>query len=386
MSKKKNFNVLDFGSSKIRFSVFDNELSTLHSDTKSIEFENNFVEYFDEIKLIIKKAEKKISNHIEDLILSLDLKDLLTIDISLKKNLDGKSNIKKIYNFFILELEQIVDTFHDKYQIIHTIFNKCIINNKVYYEIPEDIELIDNIKVDFKLICFPRILLKRIINVFNKNNINVSNVFCTSYIKSKYYLPKLGEKNISFLEIGYKKTIFICYKENKLKFIQIIPIGGFHITSDISKIFNVTFDEAEKIKMSFYETESEFSYKKENNNSLVVQEILSKNISINDLKSVILYRVQEIIDLNFKQKNLNNNEINLNDSELFLIGNGSLLFKNNSFHLSDKFEFKSLNFYDETDSQICKSSLVYYLNNYKILKKNTKKLGLFEKFFNYFSE
>ena len=99
-----------------------------------------------------------------------------------------------------------------------------------------------------------------------------------------------------------------------------------------------------------------------------------------------MYRVQEIIDLNFKKKNLNNNEINLNDSDLFLIGNGSLLFKNNSFHLSDKFEFKSLNFYDETDSQICKSSLVYYLNNYKILKKNTKKLGLFEKFFNYFSE
>ena len=85
MSKKKNFNVLDFGSSKIRFSVFDNELSTLHSDSKSIEFENNFEGYFDEIKLIIKKAEKKISNHIEDLILSLDLKDLLTIDISLKK-------------------------------------------------------------------------------------------------------------------------------------------------------------------------------------------------------------------------------------------------------------------------------------------------------------
>ncbi len=74
MSKKKNFNVLDFGSSKIRFSVFDNELSKVHSESKSIEFENNFDDYFDEIKLIIKKAEKKISNHIEDLILSLDLK------------------------------------------------------------------------------------------------------------------------------------------------------------------------------------------------------------------------------------------------------------------------------------------------------------------------
>ena len=37
------------------------------------------------INKIIKKAEKKISSHIEDIILILDTEELFTIDISLKK-------------------------------------------------------------------------------------------------------------------------------------------------------------------------------------------------------------------------------------------------------------------------------------------------------------
>ena len=55
--------------------------------------------------------------------------------------------------------------------------------------------------------------------------------------------------------------------------------------------------------------------------------------------------MQEIIDLTFKKSNFQRLNIFLNDSELFLIGDGSKLFNNNSFHLEDKFDFKSINFY-----------------------------------------
>ena len=96
--------------------------------------------------------------------------------------------------------------------------------------------------------------------------------------------------------------------------------------------------------------------------------------------------MQEIIDLNYNKYDSNSYKINLKNSDLFLIGNGSLLFKDNSFHLKDDFEFKNINFYDETDYQICNSGLAYYLNKYKIKKKNYKKQGIFERFFNYFSK
>ena len=74
------------------------------------------------------------------------------------------------------------------------------------------------------------------------------------------------------------------------------------------------------------------------------------------------------------------------NADLFLIGEGSILFNDNSFYLDDKFNFKSINFYAESDSQICSYGLLHYLNNYKNSNVIIKKQGLFEKFFNYFSK
>ena len=44
------------------------------------------------------------------------------------------------------------------------------------------------------------------------------------------------------------------------------------------------------------------------------------------------------------------------------------------------------NFYEEGDVEICKSALIYHLNHVEVPKINTKKQGLFEKFFNIFSK
>lgn len=387
MSKNNYFNILDFGSSKIRFSVFDHQLNETYSISKIIKLEENDLSHYKEVKNIIKKAEKNISSHIEDIILTLDTSELISIDISLKKNLDRKTDINKIYESLVLEVSQIINTFYNKVEILHIVLCRCIIDNNTYFELPTDKKYINNIKVDFKLICFPKYIINKIKKNFNENNINITNIFCTSYVKSLSYLRKLNIKNLSFIEIGLKKTCFISFEKNKLKIIQTIPIGGIHITNDISKIFKISFDEAEKIKKSFNKSETEFSYENNNlENNFSVTEILSKNISVDILKKVILYRVQEIIDLAFKKSNIHLYEKNLKKSDLFFIGEGSLILNNNSFYLNDKFEFNTLSFYNETDKQICNSGLVYFMNNYEIPKRSLKKQGFFEKFFNYFGK
>ena len=108
MSENNYYNIIDFGSSKIRFSVFDNNLKEKFSESKSTIFNNDNLSYFSEIKNIIKKAEKEISSHIEDVILILDSKKLLNINISLFKNIDYKSSIIKLYDTLVLELRQII--------------------------------------------------------------------------------------------------------------------------------------------------------------------------------------------------------------------------------------------------------------------------------------
>ena len=185
MDNQNYINILDFGSSRIRFSVFNNDLKEVYTESENVKLENNLLNHMLKTRKIIKNAEKKITNHINDSVITLDLNELFTIDLSLNKNLDGKLNIYKVYNSLILELNQIIETNYNKYQIIHTILDKCIVDNKLFYEIPKDVKVINNIKIDFKILCFPKNIINYIKNSFKKNNINITNFFCTSYIKSK---------------------------------------------------------------------------------------------------------------------------------------------------------------------------------------------------------
>ena len=61
-------------------------------------------------------------------------------------------------------------------------------------------------------------------------------------------------------------------------------------------------------------------------------------------------------------------------------------FLHRPFHLNDQFDIKSLSYYDEKLGEICRAALDFYLNNDEIKKKNNKKKGFFEIFFNFFGK
>ena len=385
---KNFFNIIDYGSSKIRFACFDNNQNITFSNSIEVYTNNNFQNQFEAVNQIIKKAEKKFSYHVEDIILILDSVEIFIIDISLTKNIGRSSKINKLYESLILEINQITQSYYGEYYLSQIIMDRCIIDNEqVFEEFPKDKTIIKNIKVDFKLICFPKKFIKKIRDGFIKNNLNITNIFCSSYAKSQSYVKKLGKNKIFFLDIGLRRSSIILFENKKFKFIETIPIGGIHITQDISKILKISEVDSEKLKKSFNKTDTEFSYK--NNTSedrLITQEIINKNISLDLLKKVILYRVQEIIDLTFKKLKVSSHKTIIEDAELFLIGEGSKLFNNNSFYLNDRFAFKSINFYSDTDVQICKCGLENKISNYELPKIINKKQGIFEKFFNFFDK
>ncbi len=385
---KELFNIIDYGSSKIRFACFDNNQNITFSNSIEVYTNNNFQNQFEAVNEIIKKAEKKFSYHVEDIILILDSVEIFIIDISLTKNLGRSSKINKLYESLILEINQITQSYYGEYYLSQIIMDRCIIDNEqVFEEFPKDKTIIKNIKVDFKLICFPKKFIKKIRDGFIKNNLNITNIFCSSYAKSQSYVKKLSKNKIFFLDIGLRRSSIILFENKKFKFIETIPIGGIHITQDISKILKISEVDSEKLKKSFNKTDTEFSYR--NNTAedrLITQKIINKNISLDLLKKVILYRVQEIIDLTFKKSKVRSHKTIIEDAELFLIGEGSKLLSNNSFYLNDRFAFKSINFYSDTDVQICKCGLENKISNYELPKIINKKQGIFEKFFNFFDK
>ena len=387
MNKENNFNLIDFGSYKIRFSAYDKELKRNFSEAELVKIDDNYDSHFFTINKIIKIAEKKISNHINDIILFLDTSKIFVVNLSITKNFDKVSNIEKIYNSLVLEIKQLINLYYSNYYITNIVANKFIIDDKVYYELPKDLIIKKNLKIDFNVLCFPKELIEKIKKKFIENNLNVKSIFCSSFIKTCNYLKKINNKKIIFLDIGLERTTLIYYNQKKLRIIQSISIGSLHISKDISKIFKISLSDAERLKKLFNETAAEFSYSSANQKDFIsVKDILKQNISINTLKEVILYRLQEIISLIFNKSNFENGKLNLSESDLYMIGEGSKLLHSNSFYLDNEYKFKSVNFYPENDVEICSSGLDYYLNNMQVQINDNKKKGIFERFFDYFGE
>ena len=90
MDNSNIINILDLGSTKLRFAVFDNQLNEKFSESKNVVLNDDYSDHFEQINYIIKKAEKKISSHIQDIVLTLDCKDLFIVDLSLRKDTDRR--------------------------------------------------------------------------------------------------------------------------------------------------------------------------------------------------------------------------------------------------------------------------------------------------------
>ena len=390
--KKSNFStIIDLGQSNFKYGIFDNNFINIYLSSKDIREANSDEDYSKIINSLILDSEKKISNHIENIIVMYDIEKIFSVDISIKRIFDQKVNVKKTSSLLLQESIQLIKNNYITKKIIHFNITKYNIDSDYYFnKIDNELEA-KSIILDVKFICLPIEKYTKIINIFKKNNINVSNFYCSSYVRSLSYLDSFKDfKDLIFLDIGFHRSTLIHFNNKVLFSLKSLGIGSNHITKDISKVLKISLEDSEKIKRSFNKSETEFSYNQpkvgENNN--LIKKIIDKNISTELLKKVILARVEEIFELVFDELYLEDNK-NYSNSLLVLIGNGSKLLNKNSFHFEERFNYKEINFYDENDIEICKAGLNFMTKNTQIdlinLNKKPPKKGIFEKFFNLFS-
>ena len=390
--KKSNFLcVIDYGSSLLRLGVFDEKFNCLHSSSKNIIEKNNHDEYLKSINLLVRAAEKKISNHLENVFILYDDSEILSVDLSIKKNFDQKVLIKDVYSSIIEECNQLIKNNYINKKIIHIIITRHIFDGREITENLKNDLSVKSIIIEIKFIFLPIEKYTEITNVFKKNNLEISNFFCSSYVKSFSYINSLSDYNyVTFIDIGWERSTLTSFYNKKLICINSIPVGGNHFTKDISKIFKIDLQESESIKKLFNKSELEFSYDKNinNKNEKFLKEIINKNISVDLLKKVILSRIEEIIELVFKNFHYSEKVNNFSNSILVLTGNGSKLFDKNTFYMNDEYNFKEIIFYEEKDIEICLTGLKFDINSHdsdlKEVQKSLKKIGIFEKFFNFF--
>ena len=389
---------IDFGAYKTRLGVFNSNSNskdyfTEKKTNSKTSLENiNFQILEKKIKELIHLTEKKINFHIKETNVMLDLSNYNSIDISLKKNFEGKNIGLEDIKILLQESRQIVQENNKDNKIIHMIVKKFIFDEKIFQEIPEISLKCKNLTLEIKFICFPKNILDKIENIFNHNDIIINSFSCSSYVKSLNYNKFFqNHKKKIFLDIGFKKTCLAVYDNDILTYLHSIPLGGNHITSDISQILKLSEEESEIIKKSFNKSETVFTSDNKLKNNILKDDIklVNQDISQDLLKKVIFARIEEIINLSFKKiyfENLNEK----NNYILVFTGEGSKILNNNAIYLENKYDFiDEMNFYDENLESICRSAhnLFHHNNNNEVslISKKPKKIGFFEKLFNLFN-
>lgn len=386
---EKSLNVfVDFGSSKIRLGIYDKETSKniiiLEKDCISNFSLNNFdIKNSNEIiKDLIKSAEKKINNHIKNINLMIDTPDMFSIDISIKKNSDGKQYSKNDIKSLLNEVKGLVQKNYLNKKIIHVIVKKFIFDDEEFFEIPNKKIDYNILIIELKFICFADQIWKSLQDSFKSNYLNIDNLYCSSYVRSSSYNSLFNDFNKKvILDIGYGKSSITVFQDNRILYFNILPVGGRHITNDISILLKINQDDAENLKKSLNQSETTFENKIEKNNQTELPDLS---------RQVIFARVDEIIKLNLADEYFNAFFQNKDSCILIFIGEGSKILNKNSIYLEEKFDFFSeISFFEENTTIICDSGFNFNQlsksQEVNFLPKKHKNKGFFEKFFHFFN-
>ena len=366
----KNFQTFfDYGFSKIRAGTFNtyNNNEAFYVDSEFFTDRSNL-----ELKIqkIITSLEKASNEYINNICLMIDSSKTLSVGISLSKRLDGSKLKKTNIQFLAQEAKQQILKYYTNYNISHIIINNYKIDGVDYSYLPDEIKC-NVISLDILFICLPTDLVLSLKNIFSKSNILVDQIICSSYAKSINYKDNLNSSGYtSFIDVGFESTSIITYYNDVILSLNILPVGGNHITKDISKILEIDLESSEQKKRNFDE-----NLKSSN----------SENISLNSLEKIIFARTEEILELCVKSVKSNFNAPA--NFKMLLMGEGAKILDN--CH-KDKIVFSNdIDFLEETSEDICQSGFKFVteLNKQEVvvIPKKQIKQGFFEKFFHFFT-
>ena len=366
----KNFQTFfNCGFSKIRAGVFnkDNQEEAFYAESEFFTDRSNLDL---KIQKMITSFEKSTNEYIDNINLMIDSPKILSIGISISKKLGGSYLKQSNIQFLIQEAKQQISKHYTDYNICHIIINNYKIDGVEYSYLPNEIKC-HFISLDILFICVPSTLVLHFKSIFLKSNISINQVICSSYVKSINYKNNLNlSGDVLFIDVGFNETSIISYFNDKVLSLNVLPIGGNHITKDISKILEIDLERAEEIKLNF-----------DQNHKFLKKE----NVSMDLIYKIIFARTEELLELCAKLAE--SNSLILGQFKMVLMGGGSKILAN--IH-KDKIYFPNdIDFVEETLENICQSGFKFQMGLNKqevvVIPKKQIKQGFFEKLFHFFT-
>ncbi len=302
--------IIEIGSFSIKtiiYSEFKQEFSIIGTGkTRSKGYTGEDIENFDDfidcIKNSIVQAEKQANYIIRDAYILVTNQSVQIKKTQKDLNLNGaiieNNDLRKISK---IKIPKDDNYFYSIYTSHYKIDDKLITDNPVGLNCNK-LSIISLVSmVDIKQI-------NLLNNIFQKLQIKILNYLDSTtsyyfYLKNK---PKT-KSNIVLIDYGFKYINIIMVKNKVLHFIKKIPQGSKNISNDLVNIHNISFDFAEKLKISTIDLS-------DTRNSTVEIPIWeefgdnkTKNVGHDNLKEIIQDRLDETFGLVLKSLPKDNN-------------------------------------------------------------------------------
>ncbi len=178
------------------------------------------------------------------------------------------------------------------------------------------------LEIDVDVVTGKLTSVQNIIRSVEKAGLEVDGLIIEAFATSEISLsPEEKEIGVILIDVGGGITDVSAFKNGKLIMSDSIPVGGDHITNDISIGLNISYSEADKIKRQ-YELALTTLIKNDQEVSIYdIKEEKQKNVQVSQIVEIIEARVFEILSLakNLVEKYENIDEFN---SGIVLTGGG----------------------------------------------------------------
>ena len=394
--------VLDIGSYQLKFIIFKIHNFKFEILSKSISYTNGIKkgsisdlgQLSESIKNIIGKAEEDIKVKIKNIYVCPSPSNSSFVNFCQSKNIGGyEVDHEKDIQFLINSGVALFKDQNKNCNILHLFNLNSKIDKDVVCENPTGM-IADTLENEMSIIYSKTNTIKNFEKVISKTYLKSEKIIYAPYALAllSYTDNPLADMSMT-IDFGHEKTSVSIFRNDSFVYSSSIPVGSWHITNDISKALNLSFEISENLK-------------KDHSSCLIVnsdkiQEFVEteesgfksyKKISNNILNRVVNARVEEIIDLINKDLIFLRSK-NINFNKILITGEGS---KIDGFQtvLKEKLCCKSLSIEkfqpkikkDILDNfDVCISVINLIINPYskEIPFFSKKKEGFFEKIYSF---
>ncbi len=167
---------------------------------------------------------------------------------------------------------------------------------------------------------------KSLIHCFKEADITIADILVNPIANANVILSNSDKrKGCALIDLGAETTTISVYRDNLLRFLAVLPLGGRSITKDIMSL-GVEEHEAEELKRNYIEVGLDMNHLEEDEDRARTKYELSdgRSIEVDQLNEIAQARAQEIVENVWNLMQLAKQDSNLL-AGIFLIGGGANL-------------------------------------------------------------